>query len=485
VTAFVREHKLGVAIAALAVLFLLFRDELPDLDLEQLIEDLSGTLGEWTYLLVGGLAFLETGAFVGLIAPGEFTVLLGGAVAGQGDISLPLIMAITWFSAWAGDTASFFLGQKLGREFLIRHGDRVRITEPRLHQVEGYFDRHGGKTILVGRFIGLVRALAPFIAGSSAMRYRAFVPYSILGTGLWAISLILIGYFFAQSLDRVADLVGQGLILFGILVGVVVGVIALSRYLRDAENRRRVVAEMERRPLLRPLLVAGRWVAPQARFVWARLTPGGLGLELTSLFAVLAVALFALIAYAGIVSDQPRPTGADATASDLAAEIRSDWLTDLSKAITTLGASYVALPIAAIAGLVLAARRRWIELVVLAAGVALIAGATEWLKETIERPRPPDPLAGASGYAYPSRHAAYSTIYVWLGLTLALRVAPGLTLRGAAIAAGIAVAALVGLTRVYLRVHYLSDVTGGWGLGLAAFSGCAVIALVAAHIRQN
>ena len=100
----------------------------PEFDLEKIIEDLSEGLGSWTYVLVAILAFLETGAFVGLVAPGEFTVLLGGAVAGQGDISLPLILAITWLSAFLGDTVSFLLGARLGREFLIRHGERVRIT---------------------------------------------------------------------------------------------------------------------------------------------------------------------------------------------------------------------------------------------------------------------------------------------------------------------------------------------------------------------
>src|SRR5258705_532602 len=89
----------------------------------QLIGDLSQGLGAWTYLLVGGLAFLETGAFVGLVAPGEFTVLLGGAVASQGDVSLPLIIAVTWFCAFAGDSVSFMLGAHLGRGFLVRHGE--------------------------------------------------------------------------------------------------------------------------------------------------------------------------------------------------------------------------------------------------------------------------------------------------------------------------------------------------------------------------
>lgn len=449
-----------------------------------MIEDLSGQLGSWTYLLVGALAFLETGAFVGLVAPGEFTVLLGGAVAGQGEIRLELILAITWFAAWAGDSVSFLLGHRLGRSYLRRHGHRVGVTPSRVGQVEDYFDRHGGKTILIGRFIGLVRALAPFVAGSSGMRYRAFVPYSILGTGVWATALILAGYFASQSLDEVARLVGTGLVAFGFLVGVVVAGAFAVRYLREPGNRVRIVTAMERRRALRPLTATGRRLRPQARFVWARLTPGGLGLELTSLLAALAVALFVLIAYASIVSDEPGPTSGDETALEVARDIETGWLTDVAEVLTTLGSGYVAFPIAGLAGLLLLWKRRWAELAVLVLGGALIVALGDALKDAIGRPRPPDPLRFAEGSAFPSRHAAFATVYAWLAATIVLRL-DRVARRAAVIAAGIAITAVVGLTRVYLRIHYLSDVSSGWSLGVACFCAVAAITLVAVHIRHN
>ena len=204
---------------------------------------------------------------------------------------------------------SFLLGRRLGREFLLRHGPRVRITRERFARVEDYFARHGGKTIVIGRFIGLVRALAPFIAGSSGMRYGYYLPFSVLGTGLWAATFGLIGYFASQSLDAAAQAAGQGTLLFGIAVGVIVGIVVAVRFLRQPENRRRLVAGMERRAALRPLLAAGRRVAPPARFLWARVTPGRLGLEFTTLLAVLAVSLYVVVAYT--VVDLGR-SGADA-----------------------------------------------------------------------------------------------------------------------------------------------------------------------------
>ncbi|MGZ5332430.1 MAG: bifunctional DedA family/phosphatase PAP2 family protein [Solirubrobacterales bacterium] len=480
-------HRLTLLIGAvLATVLLLFKDQLPSFNLEHLLESLSESLGAWTYLLVGGLAFLETGAFVGLVAPGEFTVMLGGAVAAQGDISLPLIIAVAWFCAWAGDSVSFLIGNRLGRDFLRRHGPKLFIDEQRLDQVDSYFKRHGGKTILIGRFIGLVRALAPFIAGSSGMRYSAFVPYSILGTGLWATGLTLAGYFASQSLDRIAEIVGRGLLLFGITVAVIVALVSVYRYLRSAENRRKLVRAIERRPLLRPLVAFGRRLRPQARFVLRRLTPGSpLGLELSTLLAVFAVGAYVLVAYAWVLADDPGPTGGDKAAMDIAESIRTGWLTDLAKAVTTLGSGYVVIPLAVLAGIALASRRHWAELSVLVAAMVIIFTLVPVLKDSIARPRPAGALVDASGEAFPSGHAAHALFYAWLAVTVALRMRPGLTARSVVIGAGVALAAIIGLTRVYLGAHYLSDVSGGWGLGAAAFAGAGAVALVAAHIRQN
>jgi undecaprenyl-diphosphatase len=472
-------------VVAVIVAFFVFRDQLPTINLDKIIEDLSEGLGSWTYLLVGALAFLETGAFIGLIAPGEFTVLLGGAVASQGDISLPLIIAVTWIAAFCGDSVSFLLGARLGRGFLVRHGERFRITSERLEQVEGYFARYGGRTILIGRFIGLVRALAPFIAGSSKLPYRRFAPYSILGTGLWSFALILLGYFFAESLDKVTNVVGKGLVVFGIVVGVVVALVVAYRFLREPANRKHLVAEMEKRRALRPLLLLGRRLRPQFEFLWRRLTPGGLGLEFTTLLAVLSVGLFVLIAYWAVVDGDPGPTPGDQTAWNVAHDLQAGWLTDVAKAITVLGSGWVTYPLAVIAGAVLAARSKWMEFWALAVGMTLASALGPEIKVWTDRPRPPDPLVSAAGSSFPSGHAVHATLYTWLAVTFALRVVPGVTRRSLVIAAGIGLTVLIGLTRVYLRVHWLSDVSAGWALGVSCFAAVAAVVLVLAHIRDN
>jgi membrane-associated protein len=189
-------------------------------DLEAALTDLSETLGPWTYALVGGLAFLETGAFVGLIAPGETAVVLGGVVAAQGQVELGLILVLVWLAAAAGDLASFLLGRRLGRPFLVSRGPRIGVTPPRLERVDRFFDRHGPKAILVGRFVGIVRAVAPFLAGASGLRLRDFLPWSLLGTAAWAATFTLVGYVFHRSFSQAADLVTHGALALAVVAGV-------------------------------------------------------------------------------------------------------------------------------------------------------------------------------------------------------------------------------------------------------------------------
>jgi undecaprenyl-diphosphatase len=480
--------RLLIAVAAAAVAFgyYVISRQLGHLDLQGLLEDISNTLGAWTYLLVGFFAFAETGAFVGLVVPGETVMLLGGAVAGQGAIDIYLLIAIAWFAAWAGDTTSFFIGRRLGREFVLKHGPRVGIGHERFEKVEDYFSRHGGKTIFIGRFISLVRALAPFIAGSSGMRYRAFVPYSVLGTGLWASAHILVGYFFSRSIESAAEYAGRGAFVLATTIVVVVVIVAAVRYLRVEENRRTAVAWMERHFATRWLVILARRFRPQLQFLWERVTPGGtFGLEFTSLMAILAVASFVLVSYTVIVSGDAGPTPGDTTAVELVERLEAGWLVDVAKAFTRLGSATLTGLFAFVAAVLLVARRRWAEFGVLVSGVALIFVGVHEIKDAVDRPRPQGGLIDVSGSSFPSAHAAYSTFYVWLAVTIVMRLRPGMARGALVVVTGIALTALVGLSRVYLGVHYFSDVSAGWALGVASFSLCAAVALVITTVRQN
>jgi undecaprenyl-diphosphatase len=459
-------------------------------DVKQLVEDAGTKLGQWTYLVVGLAAFFETGAFVGLIAPGETFLIFGGVVAGQGTISLVTLIAIVWACAVAGDLVSFYAGRRLGRQFLVRHGPKVSITEERLGQVEAFFARHGGKAILLGRFVGLVRAVNPFLAGSSGLSLRRFLPYDIVGAGAWSSLLLVLGFVFWRSFDKVLAYAERGTLALGTTIVAVVAGVWVWRRLNDAEKRRAAAVWIDAlldRPALRPLgrvlRPAWRHVRRPLRFVWNRLTPGELGLELTTLLAVAAVGAFVFVGDVIMLRDHTLIAG-DSMAQDLAQDLRSDTLTSIAKALTHLGSTAVVAPLVALTALLLLWRRRMAEAAAIALGATLTWVVVNVTKPLVDRPRPSGGLVAVDGESFPSGHAAYAVAWVAVAVVLT-RTTPGIGRTTAIVTVAVVLTTLIGLTRVYLQVHYLSDVVGGAGLAAALYALSGMGTLVVAHVRHN
>jgi undecaprenyl-diphosphatase len=420
----------GGLAAAGALLIGLGLIELPNV--EHLIEDAGQALGKWTYLAVGVLAFLETGAFIGLVAPGETTVIVGGLVAGQGQISLMVLIAIVWACAVLGDVTSYTLGRRLGREFMVKHGARVKITEERLEHVEAFFARRGGMTILIGRFIGLVRAIAPFIAGASKMPLRKFLPYDVLGAGLWATTFCVLGYVFWRSFDQLTAWVSRGLFAFGLAVGIVVVIVFLVRVQRSPELQAKTkawIAEQLDKPLLRPVApylraayhrvvrpVARASEAP-ARFVWNRFTPGELGLEVTTLLSLAAVGSFTFFLLGSELDERTLLFGDD-MAADLAARLYDPTAEDVVTALTALASLPAAAVILGATTIWALTRRRFIDAAVMPVGLVLTWAAVHIAKAAYDRPRPSGSYVDTDGMAYPSGHAAYSVAWVVCAVVL-------------------------------------------------------------------
>ena len=178
------------------------------------IRDAPETLGDWAYAFAALMAFLEFSSLLGVPLPFEVGVVLTGAVAGEGQIDLVPLIVCVWIAASVGESINFVTGDRLGRPFLERRGLRFRVTPQRLAWVDDRFERHGALFVLVGRFIPFVRSSMPFVAGTSHMTYRAFLPWSIGGNLLWATVFCGLGFVFYESAGAVADSVE--------LVGVVV-----------------------------------------------------------------------------------------------------------------------------------------------------------------------------------------------------------------------------------------------------------------------
>lgn len=178
--------------------------------------DLAGLFAEVTrwswlvYVVVGGLAFLESSAFVGLVAPGETTVILAGALAANDGVSAVAVAAVAAVGAAAGDSVGYELGRHLGRAWLERRARPGSFRCRQLARAERLFMEHGGKTVFFGRFVGVLRAFAPFVAGMSRMPYRRFVVFNVSGAVLWAVACTAVGYFAGANWPRIERWIGWG-----------------------------------------------------------------------------------------------------------------------------------------------------------------------------------------------------------------------------------------------------------------------------------
>ena len=205
----------------------------PTPDFSGVLSDAADSLGSWTYALVPSLAFLETGAFVGLAVPGETAILVGGAVAERGEVELAPLIGLVWVAAVGGDVVSFLLGRRFGRPLLDAHGERLRIRAEHVERVDRIFARHGGKAILVGRFVGILRALMPFVAGASRFPLRRFVPYTAVGALGWAATFTLVGYGFAESFESA----GEDATRIALAAALGAGVVMLAPAVRSGRKR--------------------------------------------------------------------------------------------------------------------------------------------------------------------------------------------------------------------------------------------------------
>jgi len=151
--------------------------------------------------------------------PGETIVILAGVLTNFGVLDLRLALTVAVAGAIIGDNVGFLLGRRLGRPWLEAHGGRIGMQREMLERIDGLFARHGGKAVLIGRFVGFLRAMLPFAAGASRMPYAPFVVYNAIGATVWGIFFVLLGYFLGASWTIAERWLGR--------VGLVVGTVAL------------------------------------------------------------------------------------------------------------------------------------------------------------------------------------------------------------------------------------------------------------------
>lgn len=177
---------------------------------DQILEFLVPYLDQYGYLTLLVVTFLETSAFLGLIAPGETVIVLCGFYAYRGVLDPWAVGAVATCGAILGDQAGYLLGRTYGYDLIRRFGKYVLFDLRRLRATERYFEKHGGKTVFIGRFTSILRSFGPVVAGISRMPYRWFLLWSVLSCIVWGATFTVLGYFFGKSWEVIEGYLGWG-----------------------------------------------------------------------------------------------------------------------------------------------------------------------------------------------------------------------------------------------------------------------------------
>lgn len=153
--------------------------------------------GVWIYAILFLIIFAETGLVVTPFLPGDSLLFVAGTLAALGGMDVRWLMATLIVAAILGDTVNYWVGQFAGPK-LFRRDDSRLLNKAHLARTQQFFARHGGKTIVLARFIPIVRTFAPFVAGMGRMAYPRFLAYNVAGAVFWVVSFVLGGYFFGN-----------------------------------------------------------------------------------------------------------------------------------------------------------------------------------------------------------------------------------------------------------------------------------------------
>lgn len=408
-------------------------------------------------LAVALIAFSESLVLVGLVMPGAMLLFGVGALIAVGALPLGATLAWAALGAVLGDWLSFFIGRRYERQ--LRRLWPLRNHPELIERGLRFIDRHGGKSLFVGRFVGPVRPLLPAIAGMLRMRVGRFLLISTVASLLWAPVYLLPGVIFGASLGLASEVGGQLAFAIVILTALVwLSVFLMRRIYRRLQPRaldylNRAALWSTRHPLL-------------GRFTRGLIDPQRPDAGTLAAWAVLLlIAVWGFSTVLGSVLQSLPPTDVDRALHDSLQGLRTPWIDALMIRLTHLGDITLVAALAVTVTAWLAARRRWIACAHWL-GAVIFALAVPWLlKSALDIPRPETAAALFPDAAFPSGHATrgvtlfgflavltardFSLNWRWLPYTVAMLLSLG-----------------IAASRLYLGAHWLSDVLGGLTLGL-------------------
>ena len=190
--------------------------------LDDHLQALVANYGAWVYLILFLIVFCETGLVVTPFLPGDSLLFVAGAIAAAGGMNIHLMVALLIIAAILGDAVNYGVGHYLGPR-VFKSKESRWLNPKHLDRAHAFYERHGGKTIIIARFVPIIRTYAPFVAGAASMPYSRFALYNVTGAALWVTSLGYAGYFFGNIpvIKNNLTLVIIAIIILSILPGVV------------------------------------------------------------------------------------------------------------------------------------------------------------------------------------------------------------------------------------------------------------------------
>ncbi len=163
--------------------------------IEQFLKDIS----PWQYVVLFAVIFAESGLLIGMFLPGDSLLFVAGFLAFKGDLNIWALIPMLFIAAFAGDQVGYTTGRLGGEKFFKNENARI-LKKSHVDKTKTFFDKHGSKTIVIARFVPIVRTLAPIMAGTAKMEYKKFVVFNVIGALIWTTGITLAGYFLGQSI---------------------------------------------------------------------------------------------------------------------------------------------------------------------------------------------------------------------------------------------------------------------------------------------
>lgn len=386
-------------------------------------------LGQWGYVIIFLFSVIESLPLVGLVIPGGVIVIAAGFFVKLGILDFFPAIIIVSLGAFIGDTLAYFLGRHFGYGFLTRLGKYIFFKPIHFEKAKKVLQAHPRKAILGGRFHALTRCIIPFAAGSADIRPLLFLPFAALTAVLWAVVNILVGFIFGQGFQIAADYLGT--IFFVALVLSVLVIYSYQFISRFTEKNKHIIQRYQVYPLV---------------------------LNLISIYAVAKISESVLMG--------ARIHRLDGVVNNFFATIRTSFLTDVFVAITAIATPTNLTVVGCALAIYFMYRRRWYFLTLLPASLFAGVISDSIMKKMIHVARPLFPLVPTADFSFPSGHATIAVIFFGLVIYFFKDSILSVVWRRIYIYSCALAAILICVSRLYLNVHWLSDVLAGAALAV-------------------